>query len=98
MQRQAVGAGHQRQPSRFDLEGHLTGERGDDGGLQLHRRPRAGDLGDDTCLVVYATDCDPRTMALVIGGGTAGALVELKRLMENPATGQVETDHEGGEH
>ena len=56
------------------------------------------DLGDDTCLVVYATDCDPRTMALVIGGGTAGALVELKRLMENPAPGQVETDHEGGEH
>lgn len=40
------------------------------------------DLGDDTCLVVYSTECDPRTMALVIGGATAGALAELKRQME----------------
>lgn len=40
------------------------------------------DLGDDTCLVVYSTECDPRTMALVIGGGTAEALDELKRQME----------------
>jgi len=40
------------------------------------------DLGDDTCLVVYSTEADPRTMALVIGGGTAGALRELKRQME----------------
>jgi hypothetical protein len=49
------------------------------------------DLGDQTCLVVYSTECDPRTMALVIGGGTAGALAELKRQMERPAT-------DGGEH
>jgi Polyketide cyclase / dehydrase and lipid transport len=40
------------------------------------------DLDDNTCLVVYSTECDPRTMALVIGGGTAGALAELKRQME----------------
>lgn len=40
------------------------------------------DLGDDSCVVVYTTDCDPRTMALTIGGGTAGALDELKRQME----------------
>jgi hypothetical protein len=40
------------------------------------------DLGDDTCLVVYSTDADPRTMALVISGGAAGALDELKRQME----------------
>lgn len=40
------------------------------------------DLGDDTCLVVYSTDADPRTMALTIAGGTAGALDELKRQME----------------
>ena len=40
------------------------------------------DLGDETCLVVYSTDADPRAMALVIGGGTAGALRELKRQME----------------
>ncbi|MEO8267596.1 MAG: SRPBCC family protein [Ilumatobacteraceae bacterium] len=46
------------------------------------------DLGDDTCLVVYSTDADPRAMALTIGGATAGALDELKR--------QMETDmHEG---
>ncbi len=40
------------------------------------------DLGDGTCVVAYATDADPRTMALTIGGGTAGALEELKRQME----------------
>jgi uncharacterized protein YndB with AHSA1/START domain len=40
------------------------------------------ELGPAECLVVYSTDCDPRTMALVIGGGTAGALAELKRQME----------------
>jgi carbon monoxide dehydrogenase subunit G len=41
------------------------------------------DLGDDTCLVVYSTDCDPRAMALTIGGATAGALDELARHMES---------------
>jgi hypothetical protein len=40
------------------------------------------DLHDDTCLVVYQTDADPRAMALVIGGATAGALAELRRQME----------------
>lgn len=40
------------------------------------------DLGDDTCLVVYSTDADPRTMALTIGGATAGALDELCRRFE----------------
>lgn len=41
------------------------------------------DLGDGTCVVVYATDADPRTMALTIAGGTARALDELKRQMEH---------------
>ena len=41
------------------------------------------DLGDGTCLVVYPTEADPRTMALMIGGGTAGALDELKRQMDD---------------
>jgi len=41
------------------------------------------DLGDETCLVVYSTDCDPRAMALTIGGATAGALDELARQMES---------------
>ncbi|MEY2444599.1 MAG: hypothetical protein QOE00_1179 [Ilumatobacteraceae bacterium] len=40
------------------------------------------DLGDNTCVVVYSTEADPRTMALTIGAGTAGALDELKRQME----------------
>jgi uncharacterized protein YndB with AHSA1/START domain len=43
------------------------------------------DLGDDTSLVVYSTEADPRTMALTIGGGTAGALEELHRLLEPAA-------------
>ena len=37
------------------------------------------DLDDGTCLVVYATDADPRTMALTIAGGARGALDELAR-------------------
>jgi hypothetical protein len=45
------------------------------------------DLHDETCLVVYSTECDPRTMALVIGGGTAGALAELKLRMESESDG-----------
>jgi uncharacterized protein YndB with AHSA1/START domain len=40
------------------------------------------DMGDGTCVVVYSTEADPRTMALTISGGTAGALDELKRQME----------------
>lgn len=43
------------------------------------------DLGDGTCIVVYSTDCDPRTMALVIAGGTAGALDELERRYPLPS-------------
>jgi Polyketide cyclase / dehydrase and lipid transport len=43
------------------------------------------DLGDDTCVVVYQTDLDPRAMALTIGGATAGALDELRRQMETTA-------------
>jgi hypothetical protein len=39
-------------------------------------------LAADECLVVYSTEADPRTMALTISGGTAGALDELKRQME----------------
>ena len=56
------------------------------------------DLHDDTCLVVYSTECDPRTMALVIGGGTAGALAELKRQMEatqNDSAQQVSIQMDG---
>ena len=39
-------------------------------------------LGESSCLVIYSTEADPRTMALTISGGTAGALDELKRQME----------------
>ncbi len=48
------------------------------------------DLGDESCLVVYSTECDPRAMALVIGGGTHEALHELKRQMEAPTTQEGE--------
>ena len=37
------------------------------------------DVGDGTSMVVYSTDAEPAVMALVIGGGTIGALDELKR-------------------
>jgi uncharacterized protein YndB with AHSA1/START domain len=41
------------------------------------------DLGDGTSLVLYATDADPATMALVISGGTGGAIDELRNQMES---------------
>jgi len=44
------------------------------------------DLGDGSSLVAYATDCDPDAMALMIGGATGNALLELKRQLEAPAT------------
>lgn len=47
------------------------------------------DLGDTTCLVVYSTDADPRTMALTIGGGTAGALDELRRQFGGGKSGEA---------
>jgi len=40
------------------------------------------DLGDGTCLVVYGTDADPATMALVLGGAAGNALESLRRSME----------------
>ena len=49
--------------------------------------PEEIDLGDDTCLVVYSTDADPRAMALTIGGATAAALDELKRQMDSALAG-----------
>jgi hypothetical protein len=35
------------------------------------------DLGDGTCLVVYSTDAQPATLALVIGGAARAALAAL---------------------
>lgn len=40
------------------------------------------DVDGAACVVVYSTEADPRAMALVIGGATAGALDELRRQME----------------
>jgi hypothetical protein len=56
------------------------------------------DLGDATCLVVYSTEADPRAMALVIGGGTAGALAELRRIFDGDGTGaRTDTALDSGE-
>jgi carbon monoxide dehydrogenase subunit G len=43
------------------------------------------DLGDGSCVVSYAADADPRTMALVIAGAAAAGLDELARLTEREA-------------
>jgi Polyketide cyclase / dehydrase and lipid transport len=40
------------------------------------------DLGDDSCLVVYAADADPSTMALVIAGAAGSALQQLRTDLE----------------
>lgn len=58
-------------------------------------------LGPSRCLVVYASDADPATMALVLGGATAGALEELRRQLEageGPAIDAVadRTPHDTG--
>ena len=52
------------------------------------------DLGDDTCLAVYSTEADPRAMALVIGGGSLGALNELKRQMETATRTATRTEEQ----
>lgn len=39
-------------------------------------------LGDDATLVVYSTDADPATMALVIAGASGNALRYLRDRME----------------
>ena len=39
-------------------------------------------LTDHSCLVTYASDADPATMAIVLGGATAGALAELAEQLE----------------
>lgn len=41
------------------------------------------ELDADTCVVTYAVDADPRTMALVIAGAGAAGLDEVARLVEH---------------
>jgi Polyketide cyclase / dehydrase and lipid transport len=40
------------------------------------------DLGDESSLVAYSTDCEPDAVALIIGGACGNALHELRRLLE----------------
>lgn len=40
------------------------------------------ELGDDESLCVYATTAEPSTLALLIGGASAGALESIKRIAE----------------
>lgn len=40
------------------------------------------ELEDDRCLVTYASDADPATMAIVLGGVMEGALASLKQQLE----------------
>jgi len=41
------------------------------------------DLGDDDSLCVYSTTAEPDPLALVIAGGTVGALAQIKRIAEH---------------
>ena len=43
------------------------------------------DLGDNDSLCVYATTAEPDTLALIIGGATVGALLEIQRIAESRA-------------
>jgi carbon monoxide dehydrogenase subunit G len=40
----------------------------------------------ERCLVVYSSDADPATMAIVLGGATGNALDELARQLESGST------------
>jgi hypothetical protein len=40
------------------------------------------ELDEQSCLVVYGTDAEPATMALVIGGATGAALDRLREVLE----------------
>ena len=43
------------------------------------------DLGDNDSLCVYSTTAEPDTLALIIGGATVGALLEIQRIAESRA-------------
>lgn len=47
-------------------------------------------LDEARCLVVYSSDADPATMAVVLGGATGGALEELARQLESGAGPAIE--------
>ena len=41
------------------------------------------ELTPDSCMVTYASDADPATMAIVLGGAMTSALAELARQLES---------------
>ena len=47
-------------------------------------------LDVEQCIVTYSTDADPAAMALIIGGGTLGALAELKLQCEANAGAAID--------
>ncbi len=47
------------------------------------------DLGDGTSLVVYGTDAEPATLALVVGGAAGAGLERARRMLE----GDPEMEH-----
>ena len=52
-------------------------------------------VDDATCIVTYASDADPATMAVVLGGAMEGALAELARQLESgtgPALDAIKKD------
>jgi carbon monoxide dehydrogenase subunit G len=46
-------------------------------------------LDDERCLVTYASDADPTTMAIVLGGAMTAALAELRRRLEGLGEGRA---------
>ena len=51
-------------------------------------------LDPGRCLVTYASDADPATMAIVLGGATQGALDELTRQLEAGAGPAIDAARE----
>ena len=51
-------------------------------------------LDERSCVVVYASDADPATMAIILGGAMEGALAELARQLESGEGPAIEAlDH-----
>ncbi len=46
------------------------------------------------CLVIYSSDADPATMAVVLGGATNGALEELARQLESGTGPALDVVHQ----
>lgn len=54
-------------------------------------------LDDDRCLIAYASDCEPATMAIILGGAMRAALDSVKQQLESDEGPLVEALADGAD-